>query len=266
MAINDEPLQSIGRHDLTPFEDTVLPAWLDRFTVNYARGEFAYEATTSGGDHHRGAASLYGSIDVIHTLASVGALDVNLTDVMRDAWKTTIDSHQNVSGGFYSYISKNSKYHAQGEATASLALLRREPLHNNSVYEAFASSPNGPHEWQKWYDSMYYDNATNAFPNKTGCGSSIHGCGQVIGSIPATLAYTTRGVHAPFILWWHSWLASRTNVTTGTLLPKYATREDFYDSLGGGMATHGESYSYAVLCVPGLPLVRLSFVSRSLVF
>ena len=222
-----------GPHDFTPFEDHVLPAWLARFTVDFNAGSFSY-------DPQPGAApELYGSVDVIHVLASVGALDAHLTEAMRDAWKAQIDAHQTLAGGFYSYLSKNSKYHAMGEATASLALLRRQPLHNNSAYEAFASPPNGPAQWQKWYDELYFNNGTDAFPNKTGCGTSIHGCGQVIGSIPATLAYTTGGAHSTFIKWWSSWLASRTNATTGTLLPLFSKPQDFLDSLGGGMATHG---------------------------
>ena len=39
---------------------------------------------------------------------------------MRDSWKAQIDSHQTEPGGFYKFVSGNSKYHAMGEATASL--------------------------------------------------------------------------------------------------------------------------------------------------
>ena len=61
----------------------------------------------------------------------------------------------------------------------------------------------------------------------------------MIWSLPSVLAYTTGGKHAAFIRWWSGWLASRTNATTGTLAPKTGGRKDLYDSLGGGMATHG---------------------------
>eukprot|EP00966_Prymnesium_polylepis_P063509 1473209-Prymnesium_polylepis.1 len=46
-----------------------------------------------------------------------------------------------------------------------------------------------------FFDELYFNNGTDAFPPKEGCGTSIHGCGQVIGSMPATLAYTTGAAH-----------------------------------------------------------------------
>ena len=51
-------------HDFTLFEDEVLPVWLDRFTVDYGAGQFAYEPTR--------VPSLYGSLDVIHVLSTTG--------------------------------------------------------------------------------------------------------------------------------------------------------------------------------------------------
>ena len=80
-------------HDFTRFEDEVLPAWLARFTVDHTTGKFSYYPQPA-------PATLYGSIDAIHILASVGALG-NLT--MRDAWAAQIDGHQPAPGGFYTY-------------------------------------------------------------------------------------------------------------------------------------------------------------------
>lgn len=72
-----------------------------------------------------------------------------------------------------------------------MALLQRFPRHNNSVYETFAAA--GPASWQPFFDSLYFNNGTGVLaPGKIGCGRSIHGCGQVIGSFPSVLAYTTR--------------------------------------------------------------------------
>eukprot|EP00937_MAST-01D_sp_MAST-1D-sp2_P003255 g3255.t1 len=217
-------------HSFETFEDEVLPAWLDSFTVSFSGGRFSYE-------RHSAAPALYGSIDVIHVLATVGALP-NASRV-RDAWAAQIDSFQNASG-FYAHGTSNSRYHAMGEATAALALLGRRPRFNNSAYEAFAAR--GPADWAPFFDSLYFNNCTDCFPSepgKRGCGSSIHGCGQVIGSYPSVLAYTTGRKHEAFIRWWAGWIAGRTSPRTGTLCPKNGTRQDLYDSLGGGMATHG---------------------------
>lgn len=119
-----------------------------------------------------------------------------------------------------------------------MALLQRFPRHNNSVYETFAAA--GPASWQPFFDSLYFNNGTGVLaPGKIGCGRSIHGCGQVIGSFPSVLAYTTRTKHAAFLQWWSGWIAERTSPVTGTLCPLNATAQDLFDSLGGGMATHG---------------------------
>eukprot|EP00966_Prymnesium_polylepis_P012157 279200-Prymnesium_polylepis.1 len=47
-----------------------------------------------------------------------------------------------------------------GEATASLALLGQFPHLNNSVYASFASKPNGPAQWQMFFDELYFNNGT----------------------------------------------------------------------------------------------------------
>jgi len=222
------PPPTPGVHDFTLFESEVLPAWLSRFTVDYEKGQFSY-------DKGRARSSLYGTIYVINNLATTGRLS-ELTEADRDQWASQIDSFQNAEG-WYNQSSGNSKYHAMGEATAALALLQRYPRYNNSEYESFAEA--GEATWRVFYDGLYWNNGSGARPEKDGCGSSIHGCGQVIGSYPSVLAYTTGTKHAAFIHWWSNWLAEMTNSSTGTLLPKHSVPQDFYDSLGGGMATHG---------------------------
>jgi hypothetical protein len=220
-------------HDFTLFEDEVLPAWLDLFTVAHDAGKFSYQPKTSS--QPRPAPSLYGSADVIHVLATTGMLSA-LNATTRDAWAAQVDSYQNADG-FYNHSTSNSRYHAIGEATASLALLDRRPRYNCSEYEAFAEA--GPDAWSALYTQLYFNNGTGVRPNRTGCGSSIHSCGQIIGSFPSVLAYTTGSKHAPFVRWWSRWLANMTSAATGTLCPLNATRGDLFDSLGGGMATHG---------------------------
>lgn len=174
----------------------MLPAWLSLFTVDWGAGQFSYEAKRADGKPRKPA--LYGSVDTIHVLATTGLLG-NLSSSMRDKWAAQIDSYQQPDG-FYHHESTNSKYHAMGEATASLALLGRFPKYNNSDYEAFAES--GPAEWKSLYDSLFWNNGSGILPGRDGCGSSIHGCGQIIGSYPSVLAYTTGSKHAAFIEWW----------------------------------------------------------------
>ena len=236
-------------YDFTVFEDEVLPAWLARFTLSWARGQFSYDRIVDDDDNKTQppTPSLYGSVDVIHVLATTGALAAGplvLNGSLRDAWAAELSRHQNSSSGFYDPgPSGHSVYHAMGEATAALALLGRRARYNNSAYGALASEAypgEGPPRWQRFFDSLYFNNCTGVRPGgKPGCGKSIHGCGQVIGSYPAVLAYTTGGEHAAFIRWWSGWLAARTSRETGTLCPRNGSVGDLYDSLGGGMATHG---------------------------
>ena len=196
-----------------------------------------------------GTATLYGSVDVIHVLGTTGLLDT-LNNSLRDAWAAQLGRYQNSSGFYDPAPSHNSLYHAMGEATASLALLGRKPRFNNSAYEAFATeqptpAPSGGTEpaqqrWQRFFDGLYFNNCSGVIPGRAvGCGSSIHSCGQVIGSYPSVLAYTTGTAYKPFIDWWSGWIAARTNNASGTLCPLNRSKSDLYDSLGGGMATHG---------------------------
>lgn len=122
-------------YDLTPFETTVLPAWLELYTIDHSLGLFSYEpnATT--------LPDLFGTVDVAHVLAAVGQLD-SLTPAQKDAWKGTIDAHQTLPGGFYvchkqgvdgaSCLGSDRPDWTAGEATATLALLGKQPLHKNT--------------------------------------------------------------------------------------------------------------------------------------
>jgi len=224
-------------HDFTRFEDRFLPAWLERFSVDYESGRFAYVPG--------GRAALYGSVDVVHVLASVGLL-ADLTEVQRDAWAAQIDSFQNASTGFYhdapEYLTGTQPYHGAGEATASLALLGRRPRFNNSVYVELARR--GPAMWEAFFGPAY-DGGETCYSEKLH-GHDIHGCGQIIGSVPSVLAFTTGKDHADFMNWWADWIAHHTDDETGTLCPtkRSALRMcgkpyALYECLGGGMATHG---------------------------
>lgn len=219
-------------YDFTFFEEKLLPKWLDRFSVNYAKGQFSFMPDA--------VPALYGTIDVVHVLATVGQLD-HLSETFKDAWSAQMNSFQNATTGFYidkaEYTTPGTQpYHAAGEATASLALLGRSPRFNNSMYIALARK--GPAEWQAFFDSFYHGTSTERAGLYCKSKSGIHACGQVIGSIPSVLAYTTGKDHAEFIRWWAGWIAERTDKQTGTLCPA-ENRQTWFDCLGGGMATHG---------------------------
>ena len=181
---------------------------------------------------------LYGSIDVIHVLGSVGLLG-NLTDAQKDAWAATIDSYQNETTGFYRTphgAPGSQPFHGAGEATASLALLGRRPKYLNANYTALATQ--GPADWHAFFDPLVQANGTRCYKSKIG-GNDIHGCGQIIGSVPSVLAATTGDKYLPFLQWWRSFIANQTDPTRGVICPIDNSTEALYECLGGGMATHG---------------------------
>ena len=92
------------------FELNVLPAWLQKFTIEYEAGLFAFhpDGTTP---------SLYGTIDVAHVLGTVGLL-ANFSIERRDAWASAIDSYQDAQTGFYKvaeHAPGHQPFHAAGE-------------------------------------------------------------------------------------------------------------------------------------------------------
>lgn len=215
--------------DFRPFERDVFPRWLERFTVDYTEGKFSYDPQPGG------KPSLYGIIDVIHVLDSVG-LAPALNESVRDAWKATLDSYQDPDTGFYATTDSDpgkQPYHGAGEATASLAIIGRLPRYNNSVYTSLAEA--GVRAWSAFFDPLY----ASACPSHKIGGNNIHACGQIIGSPPSVLSYTTRRAHAPFIEWWAAWVANKTDPALGAVCPMQNSTYALYECIGGAMPTNG---------------------------
>lgn len=218
-------------YDFTHFEDTILLKWLDLFTIDFDAGTFSFHPKSK-------TASVYGTIDVVHVLGSVGYLET-FDSTRKDAWAQTIDSFQIEETGFYrteDHAPGHQPYHGAGEATASLALLGRKPRYNNSVYISLAKST--PDELLKFFQPLVQANGTTCYKAKLG-GNNIHSCGQIIGSIPSVLAYTTGKDYYTFLQWWSEWLAENTDPKFGVICPIKNTTFALYECLGGGMATHG---------------------------
>ena len=72
-----------ARYDLGFFEASVLPRWLELFSIDWDRGVFSLSPY--------GEPDLYGSLDVLHILWTVGQVD-RLDEATRDDWKATIDA------------------------------------------------------------------------------------------------------------------------------------------------------------------------------
>jgi hypothetical protein len=207
----------------------ILPKWIDLFAVDVAKGEFSFYPKDK-------TPTLYGTIDVTHVLGSVGQLN-NFTKIQKDAWATTINSYQIAETGFYKTVEHapgHQPYHGAGEATASLALLGRKPAFNNSVFIKLAQSTEA--DWFKFFDPLY--NGTTCYKSSLH-GNNIHSCGQIIGSVPSVLAYTTGSEHIKFLTWWAAWIANNTDSRYGVLCPVDGSETALYACLGGGMATHG---------------------------
>merc|ERR1712151_75742 len=121
--MGDQGAVNVEIYDFHYFEDEILPKWIDRFSVDYAKGQFSFFPND--------ASALYGSIDVVHVLASTGLL-ANLTESEKDIRAAHISSFQNKSTGLFvddpRYLTGTQPFHAAGEASASLALLDRKPL------------------------------------------------------------------------------------------------------------------------------------------
>ena len=222
-----------GPFNFSLFETVVLPRWLKAFTLDFEAGAFSYYNKSA---QPTPSSALYGTVDVIHVLASVGRL-AHFSDTKRDAWASTIHSFQIPDSGFYKvgpHAPGHQPYHGAGEATAALALLSRQPRYNNTVYMALAQA--SPTEWAAFFEPLY--NGSVCYSKSLG-GNNIHSCGQIIGSVPAVLAYTTGNTFSSFFTWWSSWVANRTTKTLGVLCPVSNSTHALYECLGGGMATHG---------------------------
>lgn len=217
--------------DFTPFESDVLPAWLARFTLDYNRGRFAFHAGSNVPD-------IYGTIDVVHVLGTVGQL-ASFSDRQRDAWAATVNSFQDASTGFFATehgAPGHQPFHAAGEATASLALLGRRPRFNITNFTTLAEG--GEASWQAFYAPLVRANGTACYKKKLG-GNNIHSCGQILGAAPAVLAYTSGSQYMHFLRWWAAFIAHHTDRDLGVICPIDNSTLAQYECLGGGMATHG---------------------------
>ena len=82
---------------LYEFEESVLPKYIQKFTINFDKGKFRYSPSSSDN-----TPSVYGISDLIHSLYLIGQLDAMVVSnaSLRQTWISTIHSFQN-STGFY---------------------------------------------------------------------------------------------------------------------------------------------------------------------
>lgn len=244
-------------HDLTPFERTVLPAWLRLFQLQDASGhwipQFASSANAIPG---RGNASVYGSSDVVHILFTTNRL--NLTAGSQTAWAAHLAGFQNATiscwsspkvpcpgiatgtefPGFWS-LRPGEKggwepWHVTGEASSGMRLLGGYPPHPNVLYERIATNRS------LWLPTI--EPLVKVLPN-AGC-SNFHGCAHKLVGLAASLAManaTAATDFAPFLSWLADYLVANVDNTTGlwcTEVDKARGTPGLFNCLGGSFAAH----------------------------
>lgn len=141
-------------YDLRPFENTLLPQWLDQFTVKgHGEGKFTY---TNNGN----IPMVYGSAGVIHALSVVQQLNLSSSSI--SSWGNEIDSFENATTGFYNLqpVEMNAGYqpwHASGWVMAALRILGRRPLYPPAFAQEIALG--GLSVWNSSIGALFTDSA-----------------------------------------------------------------------------------------------------------
>lgn len=177
--------------DFTHFEEALLPRWLDLFRAAPEPGAFSFLSANASA----AGATLYGSADVAHVLATVNAL--NLTAVDRAAWAARLNAFQDPSTGFFRLRPWEQAglqpWHSGAYATAALALLGVQPA--APLRWAVGVAEGGEAAWNATFSGLL--NAT------TSTCSSIWCMAHKIAAFPAALLMTRGTVRdAPFFAWW----------------------------------------------------------------
>ena len=219
-------------YDLRPFETEVLPAWIEKFVIDWDAGIFSYDGRRP---------ALYGTLDAVHVVTTCG---LNTTE----NWVAAITSKQKRDGWFDVGRDAPGKqpYHGAASAIAALRLLGAEPLFKNVDLENFAKNK---HLWPATFDPLYY---SECLSKKLNGSNNIHSCGQIIGAYPVILSE-----HKEFIDWWRQWIFNKTDPTIGVLCPDKSSTLHRIECIGGAMPTHGVELGLGI--VESLPYPRELF-------
>jgi len=228
-------------YDLRPFEAVVIPRWLDRFGVDVEAGRFSYLPQPSQ------PATLYGTVDATHLLASCGRLPSHTAT--RAAWARTITEYRQAATGWFEDAahdepSARQPYHRSASSVAALRLLgasgddvRAGPPRKVAALVA----ANNASAWEAVFDPLYYDACPSG---KLDGAQNIHSCGQIIGAYAVLAAMLGTEddddeITPAFLEWWTRWLARRTDRAIGVLCPtNNGSLLDRVECLGGAMPTH----------------------------
>eukprot|EP00039_Didymoeca_costata_P033249 m.41520 g.41520 ORF g.41520 m.41520 type:complete len:393 (+) comp9774_c0_seq2:31-1209(+) len=207
-------LVSATPYDVTHFESDILPKWIQQFKLP---GVGNYSLTPDSTVPHP-----YAPSDVLHVLCFTGQLDNITSDPkVTDEWAAHINSFQRADGFFDNTDSTGHSggtlWHAAGYVTAGLALLKRQPLKRNQLFDHIAETEA---LWEPTIHALLNIDANNAPDNITSGCDSGYPCAQNIASLQSWYIMTNKSMsglttYRPFVQWYYKYLVSQADPVTG---------------------------------------------------